>query len=61
MEDKASASELQKMQEKQKLLQEPGSGVPVVLLTTLLVIPVLVLLAIAMFIRWKKTRVFGGK
>ncbi|XP_040842039.1 peptidyl-glycine alpha-amidating monooxygenase isoform X11 [Ochotona curzoniae] len=59
MEDKASASELQKMQEKQKLLQEPGSGVPVVLLTTLLVIPVLVLLAIAMFIRWKKTRVFG--
>ncbi|XP_040842034.1 peptidyl-glycine alpha-amidating monooxygenase isoform X6 [Ochotona curzoniae] len=60
MEDKASASELQKMQEKQKLLQEPGSGVPVVLLTTLLVIPVLVLLAIAMFIRWKKTRVFGA-
>ncbi|XP_036353492.2 peptidyl-glycine alpha-amidating monooxygenase isoform X6 [Ochotona princeps] len=59
MEDKASASELQKMREKQKLLQEPGSGVPVVLLTTLLVIPVLVLLAIAMFIRWKKTRVFG--
>ncbi|XP_037386017.1 peptidyl-glycine alpha-amidating monooxygenase isoform X10 [Talpa occidentalis] len=61
MENKPASSELQKMQEKQKLIKEPGSGVPVVLITTLLVIPVVVLLAIAIFIRWKKSRVFGGK
>ncbi|XP_062068339.1 peptidyl-glycine alpha-amidating monooxygenase isoform X4 [Lepus europaeus] len=59
MENKPTSSELQKMQEKQRLIKEPGSGVPIVLLTTLLVIPVLVLLAIALFIRWKKTRAFG--
>ncbi|XP_014444678.1 peptidyl-glycine alpha-amidating monooxygenase isoform X2 [Tupaia chinensis] len=58
MENKPT-SELQKMQEKQKLIQDPGSGVPVVLITTLLVIPGAVLLAIAIFIRWKKSRAFG--
>ncbi|XP_050650810.1 peptidyl-glycine alpha-amidating monooxygenase isoform X13 [Macaca thibetana thibetana] len=61
MENKPTSSELQKMQEKQKLIKEPGSGVRVVLITTLLVIPVVVLLAIAIFIRWKKSRAFGGK
>ncbi|KAL1770975.1 peptidyl-glycine alpha-amidating monooxygenase isoform X1 [Sigmodon hispidus] len=61
MENKPTSSELQKMQEKQKLLKEAGSGVPVVLITTLLVIPVVVLLAIVIFIRWKKSRAFGGK
>ncbi|XP_020940224.1 peptidyl-glycine alpha-amidating monooxygenase isoform X7 [Sus scrofa] len=60
MENKPTSSELQKMQEKQKLIKEPGSGVPVVLITTLLVIPVVVLLAIALFIRWKKSRAFGA-
>ncbi|KAF5913548.1 hypothetical protein HPG69_017168 [Diceros bicornis minor] len=60
MENKPASSELQKMQEKQKLIKEPGSGVPIVLITTLLVIPVVVLLAIAIFIRWKKSRAFGG-
>ncbi|XP_054345023.1 peptidyl-glycine alpha-amidating monooxygenase isoform X12 [Pongo pygmaeus] len=60
MENKPTSSELQKMQEKQKLIKEPGSGVPVVLITTLLVIPVVVLLAIAIFIRWKKSRAFGA-
>ncbi|XP_033034909.1 peptidyl-glycine alpha-amidating monooxygenase isoform X12 [Trachypithecus francoisi] len=59
MENKPTSSELQKMQEKQKLIRKPGSGVPVVLITTLLVIPVVVLLAIAIFIRWKKSRAFG--
>ncbi|XP_074239251.1 peptidyl-glycine alpha-amidating monooxygenase isoform X5 [Saimiri boliviensis] len=59
MENKPTSSELQKMQEKQKLIKEPDSGVPVVLITTLLVIPVVVLLAIAIFIRWKKSRAFG--
>ncbi|XP_037657700.1 peptidyl-glycine alpha-amidating monooxygenase isoform X9 [Choloepus didactylus] len=60
MENKPTSSELQKMQEKQKLIKEPGSGVSVVLITTLLVIPVVVLLAIAIFIRWKKSRAFGA-
>ncbi|XP_037588458.1 peptidyl-glycine alpha-amidating monooxygenase isoform X4 [Cebus imitator] len=60
MENKPTSSELQKMQEKQKLIKEPGSGVPVVLITTLLVIPVVFLLAIAIFIRWKKSRTFGA-
>nr|XP_042115850.1 peptidyl-glycine alpha-amidating monooxygenase isoform X10 [Peromyscus maniculatus bairdii] len=60
MENNPTSSELQKMQEKQKLIKEPGSGVPVVLITTLLVIPVVVLLAIVMFIRWKKSRAFGA-
>ncbi|XP_026956329.1 peptidyl-glycine alpha-amidating monooxygenase isoform X7 [Sagmatias obliquidens] len=60
MENKPASSELQKMQEKQKLIKEPGSGVPVILITTLLVIPVVVLLAIALFIRWKKSRAFGA-
>ncbi|KAB0394817.1 hypothetical protein E2I00_019334, partial [Balaenoptera physalus] len=41
MENKPASSELQKMQEKQKLIKEPGSGVPVILITTLLVIPIL--------------------
>lgn len=59
MENKPTSSELQKIQEKQKLIKEPGSGVPVVLITTLLVIPVVVLLTTAMFIRWKKSRAFG--
>ncbi|XP_059549996.1 peptidyl-glycine alpha-amidating monooxygenase isoform X8 [Myotis daubentonii] len=59
MENKPASSELQKMKEKEKLIKEPVSGVPVVLITTLLVIPVAVLLAIAMFIRWKKSRAFG--
>ncbi|XP_036998550.2 peptidyl-glycine alpha-amidating monooxygenase isoform X8 [Artibeus jamaicensis] len=59
MENKPASSDLQKMQEKQKVIKEPDSGVPVVLITTLLVIPVVVLLAIAAFIRWKKSRAFG--
>ncbi|XP_036266812.1 peptidyl-glycine alpha-amidating monooxygenase isoform X9 [Pipistrellus kuhlii] len=61
VENKPASSELQKLQEKQKLIKEPDSGVPVVLITTLLVIPVVVLLATAVFIRWKKSRAFGGK
>ncbi|KAL6049581.1 hypothetical protein STEG23_001553 [Scotinomys teguina] len=61
MENKPSSSELQKMQDKQKLIKEPGLGMPVVLITTLLVIPVVVLLAIVMIIQWNKSRAFGGK
>ncbi|XP_040477966.1 peptidyl-glycine alpha-amidating monooxygenase isoform X19 [Ursus maritimus] len=61
MENKPASTELQKMQEKQNLITEPGLGVPIVLITTLLVIPVVVLLAIALYIRWKKSKAFGGK
>ncbi|KAF3821863.1 hypothetical protein GH733_009905 [Mirounga leonina] len=60
MENKPASTELQKMQEKQKLIKEPGLGVPIVLITTLLVIPMVVLLAIALYIRWKKSKAFGG-
>ncbi|XP_073744799.1 peptidyl-glycine alpha-amidating monooxygenase isoform X15 [Callorhinus ursinus] len=59
MENKPASTELQKMQEKQKLIKEPGLGVPIVLITTLLVILVVVLLAIALYIRWKKSKAFG--
>ncbi|XP_032191540.1 peptidyl-glycine alpha-amidating monooxygenase isoform X15 [Mustela erminea] len=60
MENKPASTELLKMQEKQKLTKEPGLGVPIVLITTLLVIPVVVLLAIALYIRWKKSKAFGA-
>ncbi|XP_059031561.1 peptidyl-glycine alpha-amidating monooxygenase isoform X15 [Mustela lutreola] len=60
MENKPASTELQKMQEKQKLTKEPGLGVPIVLITTLLVIPVVVLLAIALYIWWKKSKAFGA-
>ncbi|XP_048146467.1 peptidyl-glycine alpha-amidating monooxygenase isoform X7 [Corvus hawaiiensis] len=43
------------------LVQEASStGVSFVLITTLLIIPVVVLLAILVFIRWRKTTVYGG-
>ncbi|XP_074022418.1 peptidyl-glycine alpha-amidating monooxygenase isoform X6 [Numenius arquata] len=50
-----------KKQEKQHLVQQTSTGVSFVLVTTLLVIPVVVLLAILVFIRWRKTTVYGGK
>ncbi|XP_030367253.1 peptidyl-glycine alpha-amidating monooxygenase isoform X4 [Strigops habroptila] len=50
-----------KKQEKQHLVQQhTSSGVSFVLITTLLIIPVIVLLAILLFIRWRKTTVCGG-
>ncbi|XP_043838281.1 peptidyl-glycine alpha-amidating monooxygenase isoform X4 [Dromiciops gliroides] len=60
VENKPQSPELLKMQEKQKLIKETGSGVSFVLITTLLVIPIVVLLAIAVFIWWKKTRAYGA-
>uniref|UniRef100_A0A4X2KAQ0 Peptidylglycine alpha-amidating monooxygenase n=1 Tax=Vombatus ursinus TaxID=29139 RepID=A0A4X2KAQ0_VOMUR len=59
VENKPQSPELMKMQEKKKLIKETGSGVSFVLITTLLVIPIVVLLAIAVFIWWKKTRAYG--
>ncbi|XP_054040964.1 peptidyl-glycine alpha-amidating monooxygenase isoform X4 [Rissa tridactyla] len=49
-----------KKQEKQHLVQQTSTGVSFVLVTTLLVIPVVVLLAILVFIRWRKTTVYGA-
>ncbi|XP_074935946.1 peptidyl-glycine alpha-amidating monooxygenase isoform X5 [Phalacrocorax aristotelis] len=49
-----------KKQEKQHLVQQASTGVSFVLITTLLIIPVVVLLAILVFIRWRKTTVYGA-
>ncbi|KAM6391316.1 peptidyl-glycine alpha-amidating monooxygenase isoform 3-T3 [Rhynochetos jubatus] len=49
-----------KKQEKQHLVRQANSGIPFVLITTLLVIPVVVLLAILVFIRWRKTTAYGA-
>uniref|UniRef100_A0A8C8AEU3 Uncharacterized protein n=1 Tax=Otus sunia TaxID=257818 RepID=A0A8C8AEU3_9STRI len=46
-----------KKQEKQHLVQQ--AGVSFVLITTLLIIPAVVLLAILVFIRWRKTTGYG--
>ncbi|XP_053147344.1 peptidyl-glycine alpha-amidating monooxygenase isoform X4 [Hemicordylus capensis] len=40
------------------VVQQAGTGVSFVLITTLLIIPLVVLLAIAVFIRWRKTRLY---
>uniref|UniRef100_A0A8B9P7N1 Peptidylglycine alpha-amidating monooxygenase n=1 Tax=Apteryx owenii TaxID=8824 RepID=A0A8B9P7N1_APTOW len=49
-----------KKEEKQHLVQQASTGVSFVLITTLLIIPVVVLLAILVFIRWRKTTVYGA-
>uniref|UniRef100_A0A8C5TID0 Peptidylglycine alpha-amidating monooxygenase n=1 Tax=Malurus cyaneus samueli TaxID=2593467 RepID=A0A8C5TID0_9PASS len=47
--------------DKHHLVQQASStGISLVLITTLLIIPVVVLLAILVFIRWRKTTVYGG-
>ncbi|XP_051499609.1 peptidyl-glycine alpha-amidating monooxygenase isoform X1 [Apus apus] len=58
------STDLLKKQEKQQhLVQQAKTGVPFVLITTLLIIPVVVLLAILVFILWRKTTVYraGGE
>ncbi|XP_063996743.1 peptidyl-glycine alpha-amidating monooxygenase isoform X2 [Pogoniulus pusillus] len=47
-------------QEKQHLVQQASTGVSFVLITTLLIIPVVALLAILVLIRWRKTTVYGA-
>ncbi|XP_074668952.1 peptidyl-glycine alpha-amidating monooxygenase isoform X5 [Strix aluco] len=49
-----------KKQEKQHLVQQASTGVSFVLITTLLIIPAVVLLAILVFIRWRKTTGYGA-
>uniref|UniRef100_A0A7M4ECC9 Peptidylglycine alpha-amidating monooxygenase n=1 Tax=Crocodylus porosus TaxID=8502 RepID=A0A7M4ECC9_CROPO len=54
------SSDALKKQEKQHLVQQANTGVSFVLITTLLIIPIVVLLAIAVFIWWRKTMVYGA-
>ncbi|KAM5191313.1 peptidyl-glycine alpha-amidating monooxygenase isoform 3-T3 [Mantella aurantiaca] len=56
-----TAPEKHREQAKQTLVQQSSVGVSFVLIITLLVIPVVVLVAIAIFIRWRKNRVYGGE
>ncbi|XP_036258597.1 peptidyl-glycine alpha-amidating monooxygenase isoform X5 [Molothrus aeneus] len=50
-----------KNMDKQHLVQQAsGTGVSFVLITTLLIIPVVILLVILVFIRWKKPTVYGA-
>ncbi|XP_028929966.1 peptidyl-glycine alpha-amidating monooxygenase isoform X7 [Ornithorhynchus anatinus] len=57
---KPASPEMLKLQEKQKLIKKTNSGVSFVLITTLLAVPIVVLLAIAAFIRWKKYHPYGA-
>ncbi|XP_030049284.1 peptidyl-glycine alpha-amidating monooxygenase isoform X2 [Microcaecilia unicolor] len=51
-----------KTQGKQKSAEQAtGKGVSFVLITTLLIIPLVVLLAIAIFLRWRKVKVYGAE
>ncbi|XP_015279578.1 PREDICTED: peptidyl-glycine alpha-amidating monooxygenase isoform X3 [Gekko japonicus] len=58
--NKPVSTELLKKEEKHRVIQQSSAGVSFVLITTLLIIPIVVLLAIAVFIRWRKTRVYGA-
>ncbi|XP_074789324.1 peptidyl-glycine alpha-amidating monooxygenase isoform X6 [Athene noctua] len=49
-----------KKQEKQHLVQQASTGVSFVLITTLLIIPAVVLLAILVFVWWRKTTGYGA-
>ncbi|XP_048359608.1 peptidyl-glycine alpha-amidating monooxygenase isoform X1 [Sphaerodactylus townsendi] len=57
---KPMSTGLLKKEEKHHVIQQSHPGVSFVLITTLLIIPIVVLLAIAVFIRWKKSRVYGA-
>ncbi|XP_062985627.1 peptidyl-glycine alpha-amidating monooxygenase isoform X2 [Elgaria multicarinata webbii] len=58
--NKPTSKELLKKEEKQHVIQQANTGVSFVLITTLLIIPIVVLLAIAIFIWWRKTRIYGA-
>ncbi|XP_014116961.1 PREDICTED: peptidyl-glycine alpha-amidating monooxygenase isoform X8 [Pseudopodoces humilis] len=61
LKNKPESTDLLRSVDKQHLVQKASStGVSFVLITTLLVIPVVVLLAILVFIWWRKTTVFGA-
>ncbi|XP_073534025.1 peptidyl-glycine alpha-amidating monooxygenase isoform X4 [Phyllobates terribilis] len=56
-----TAAEQHRGQAKQTVVEQGRVGVSFVLIITLLIIPVVVLVAIAIFIRWRKGRIYGGK
>ncbi|XP_050184338.1 peptidyl-glycine alpha-amidating monooxygenase isoform X5 [Myiozetetes cayanensis] len=61
LKNKPESTDPLKETHKQPLVQQTSStGVSFVLITTLLIIPVVVLLAILVFIRWRKTTVYGA-
>ncbi|XP_010212477.1 PREDICTED: peptidyl-glycine alpha-amidating monooxygenase-like, partial [Tinamus guttatus] len=49
-----------KKEEKQHLVHQAGARVSLALITTLLIIPVVILLAILAFIRWRKATIYGA-
>ncbi|XP_071996236.1 peptidyl-glycine alpha-amidating monooxygenase isoform X3 [Engystomops pustulosus] len=55
-----TAKEQHHEQAKQTMIPQNKIGVPLILIITLLIIPVVVLVAIAIFIRWRKGRIYGG-
>ncbi|XP_062368690.1 peptidyl-glycine alpha-amidating monooxygenase isoform X2 [Cinclus cinclus] len=62
LKNKPESTDSLKSMEKQHLVRQASTtGVSFVLITTLLIIPVVVLMAILVFIRWRKTTVYGGK
>ncbi|XP_053888510.1 peptidyl-glycine alpha-amidating monooxygenase isoform X4 [Malaclemys terrapin pileata] len=60
LENKPVSTESPKKWEKHHMVEQASPGISFVLITTLLIIPIVVLLAIAVFIRWRKTRVYGA-
>ncbi|XP_066195435.1 peptidyl-glycine alpha-amidating monooxygenase isoform X2 [Sylvia atricapilla] len=60
LKNKPESTDLLKNMDKQHFVQQASSsGVSFVLITTLFIIPVVVLLAILVFIPWRKTSVYG--
>ncbi|XP_062368692.1 peptidyl-glycine alpha-amidating monooxygenase isoform X4 [Cinclus cinclus] len=61
LKNKPESTDSLKSMEKQHLVRQASTtGVSFVLITTLLIIPVVVLMAILVFIRWRKTTVYGA-
>nr|XP_005303856.1 peptidyl-glycine alpha-amidating monooxygenase isoform X5 [Chrysemys picta bellii] len=60
LKNKPVSTESPKKWEKHHMVEQASPGISFVLITTLLIIPIVVLLAIAVFIRWRKTRVYGA-
>ncbi|XP_054842243.1 peptidyl-glycine alpha-amidating monooxygenase isoform X3 [Eublepharis macularius] len=58
--NKPMSTEMLQKEKKQHVIQQSSTGVSFVLITTLLIIPIVVLLAIAVFIRWRKSRIYGA-
>ncbi|XP_077145903.1 peptidyl-glycine alpha-amidating monooxygenase isoform X3 [Ranitomeya variabilis] len=56
-----TAGEQHRGQAKQSVVEQGRVGVSFVLIITLLIIPVVVLVGIAIFIRWRKGRMYGGE